>query len=186
VLETAMEAALNESAWRRQAPDLAGRWERDSTLNIEERIAFIQAHGHDLPTAKAKSEAPYAQVWRRSDQQSHGPGAWKVTTFEEDGCTPRRELTYVIGTFEEPFGENSCLFAGRSGTKGVAKRECSWTKADGLWSHVTTSETPLGKEETKRTVKPPDFNVMEVQRTFWPSGEDAKSVSATEIFLHFP
>jgi len=43
-----------ETAWRRQAPDLSGRWERDSTQTLEERVAYIQAHGHDLATAEAK------------------------------------------------------------------------------------------------------------------------------------
>jgi hypothetical protein len=50
-----MEAALNESAWRRQAPDLSGRWERDSAQNLEECIAFLRAHGHDAATAEAKA-----------------------------------------------------------------------------------------------------------------------------------
>jgi len=50
-----MEAALNESAWRRQAPDLSGRWERDSTQNVDECIAFLKAHGHDQATAEAKA-----------------------------------------------------------------------------------------------------------------------------------
>jgi hypothetical protein len=36
------------------APDLTGRWERDSNQTVEERVNYIQAHGHDLATAEAK------------------------------------------------------------------------------------------------------------------------------------
>ena len=49
-----MEAALEQSAWRRQAPDLSGRWERDSSQNVEDCIAFLEAHGHDTATAVSK------------------------------------------------------------------------------------------------------------------------------------
>jgi hypothetical protein len=36
------------------AQDLTGRWERDSNKTVEERVNYIQAHGHDLATAEAK------------------------------------------------------------------------------------------------------------------------------------
>lgn len=92
-----------------------------------------------------------------------------MTTFGEDGVTPRRVLTYPIGKFEEPFEGHSCLFAGGSEESkgGTAFRETSWVKEGGLWSHVTATLTPIGKEETKRTLTG-DWNVMEVKRTFWP------------------
>ena len=49
-----MEAALEQSAWRRQAPDLSGRWERDSSQNVEDCVSFLEAHGHDTVTAVSK------------------------------------------------------------------------------------------------------------------------------------
>ena len=122
--------------------------------------------------ARAARALNAAHTFFRPIPQSDGPGAWEVTTFQDDGATPRRVLTYPIGKFEEPFEGHSCLFAAGSDKGGTALRESEWVKEGGLWSHVTTTLTPVGKEETKRTLTPGDWNVMEVKRTFWPVGTE--------------
>ena len=51
--------------------------------------------------------------------------------------------------------QEGCLLVGNTGKGGVAQRECLWVKAGMEWTHVTTAETPLGKEETRRTLQGP-------------------------------
>ena len=155
--------------------DLEGKWSRDSSKSIGVAEGLI-ARGCTEERATARANEKYIQSWKRSQQDRR---AFQVTTYEEDGVTSRRELLYPMGKFEEAYEGKSILFGGDDG--GVVKRHCFYlakADADGQIAHVTTSETPRGREESMRYLK--DGNMI-LQRSFWHSWRTDKFVS-TEVF----
>lgn len=159
--------------------DLGGRWSRDSTRSIDV-VAGLVARGLSEADAKDKSDEPYIQYWNRHSEDRRG---WVVTTYDADGYTPRRELRYPIGEFEEEYEGSSTLFGGTDG--GVIKRCCFYLAENEAHAqkiaHVTVSETPRGTEESKRYIKNGD---LVLKRTFVKHhSKVADGVESTEVFV---
>ena len=105
-----------------------------------------------------------------------------MLTYDIDGETPRRELLYPLGDFEEVYEGESTLFGGTDG--GVVKRSCFYlvekdADESNPIAHVTVSETPRGREESLRYMKNGE---LILRRTFWHSWRSDKVVS-TEVFV---
>jgi len=158
--------------------DLGGRWSRDSTRSVDVMEGLV-ARGLSEADAKDKSEEPYIQYWTKHVENSR---EWVVTTYAADGCTPRRELHYPIGEFEERYEGASTLFGGTDG--GVLKRCCFYLAEDDSddIAHVTVTETPLGdREESRRYIKNGD---LILKRTFVKDhSKEADRVVSTEVFV---
>lgn len=159
--------------------DLGGRWSRDSTRSVDVMEGLV-ARGLSEADAKDKSEEPYIQYWTKHVENSR---EWVVTTYAADGCTPRRELHYPIGEFEERYEGASTLFGGTDG--GVLKRCCFYLAeddSDDQIAHVTVTETPLGdREESRRYIKNGD---LILKRTFVKDhSKEADRVVSTEVFV---
>jgi len=138
--------------------------------------------------AEKRHFRPCVHFWEKG--AAHGE--WQVTLFEKDGSTPNRTVLYLLGKWLQPYGCGS-PFGG--GTEGVAKRCTAWLlDPDGggddrdykenmprlQLTHCTVSITPLGQFEVRRCLV--DGNLI-LRRKFWPSAEDAASVSCKETFV---
>ena len=165
--------------WEQRASDmdLVGKWSRDSKRSDGVVEALI-ARGISEEKAIASAEEPYVQKWQRLD--SDGPCQFKVLTYLKDTEKIRRELVYPIGKFTETYEGNSMLFGGNDG--GLIERNCFYlaeTDADDNIAHVTVSETPRGREESRRYIKNGELHL---RRSFWHSWGTQKVVS-TEVFV---
>ena len=69
--------------------------------------------------------------------------------------SPSFSLSLSLSLYVCVGAQEGCLLVGNTGKGGVAQRECLWVKVGMEWTHVTTAETPLGKEETRRTLQGP-------------------------------
>jgi putative (di)nucleoside polyphosphate hydrolase len=159
--------------------DFGGRWSRDSTRSVDV-VAGLVARGFSEADAKDKAEEPYIQFWTRHSKDRR---EWVVTTYDADGYTPRRALRYPIGEFEEEYKGSSTIFGGADG--GVIKRCCFYLAEneadDQKIAHVTVSETPRGREESKRYLKNGD---LILKRTFVKHHlKVADGVESTEVFV---
>lgn len=158
--------------------DLGGRWSRDSTRSVNV-MEGLMSRGLTEKDAKDRSEEPYLQYWTQNQENRQ---EWVVTTYDADGCTPRRELRYPIGEFEEEYDGVSTIFGGTNG--GVIKRCCFYlaeNDADDQIAHVTISQTPRGREESKRYIRNGD---LVLKRTFVKDhSKGTDGVVSTEVFV---
>jgi len=167
------------------AVDFTGRWARDVSAGTNVAGA-LEARGHSKEEADRHATAPYVQTWARADDES--AGAWRVTTFKTDGVTPRRELVYPLGEWMERYDESTAgaLLREHGPRGGEMRRRTAW-----LWeadapsprlAHVTVSQTPLGREETRRFLR--DDGRMVLRRTFTELGvvEAAETGRSEEVF----
>eukprot|EP00873_Tetraselmis_striata_P020121 jgi/Tetstr1/440385/TSEL_028719.t1 len=162
--------------------DFAGNWVRNNA-KCSGMDAYLAAHGHSDEKAAAAMAREYRQEWAR---RGADPLVWTVATEARGGgpgaTAISRSIEYPLGEWEEPFQGRSTLFGDKP---GVAVRRTAWAphagSATGV-AHVTTSQTPVGREETRRWLEGPD--VMICQRTFLPPGADEKEgVTGTERFV---
>jgi|UniRef100_A0A7S4FXW2 hypothetical protein len=171
------ETAVHEAAL---GTDMSGLWVRDNTKNIN-LGPYLRAHGHSEEEAIRLAAKPYIQQWSREDKEGSNPLAWIVGTYEADGVTLRRQIVYHIGDWDEPFHGNSTLFGD---TAGIVHRHTAWAPqrlADTGVAHVTTSDTPKGREETSRWIQMVDGRrCMVVQRTFQPKPGPVPGASVNE------
>ena len=177
VLEEALQPLMKRWDERCADPSFTGRWARDATRSVGVVEGLI-ARGLSEEKAKKKAEEPYIQDW----QQHRDKREWSVLTYDIDGETPRRELLYPLGDFEEVYEGESTLFGGTDG--GVVKRTCFYlaekdADESNPIAHVTVSETPRGREESLRYMKNGE---LILRRTFWHSWRSDKVVS-TEVFV---
>lgn len=150
-----------------------GKWSRDSA-RCTGVVEALVSRGLSEEAATKSSQAPYVQVWESTEDGRE----WMVTTFEEDGTTPRRKLLYPMGDFSEHYSK-STLFGGDS---SEVQRSCFYLGSkvadDGI-SHVTVSRTPRGGiEESHRYLKD---GAMVLKRVFVRSATSEK-VESIEIF----
>lgn len=149
-----------------------GRWSRDSA-RCTGVVEALVSRGLSEEAATKSAEAPYVQVWEIAEDRRE----WMVTTFEEDGVTPRRKLLYPMGDFSERFSKSTLFGEGSS----EVQRSCFYLASkfadDGI-SHVTVSTTPRGVEESHRYLKD---GAMVLRRVFVRSATSEK-VESTEIF----
>lgn len=177
VLREALQPLVKQWDERCGSPLFSGRWSRDASRSVGV-IEGLVARGLPEEKAKLKAEEPYIQDWL----QHRDNREWSVLTYEADGVTPRRELLYPLGEFEETYEGVSTLFGGTNG--GVVKRRCFYlAEADADESnpiaHVTVSETSRGREESVRYIKNGE---LFLRRTFWHNWRKDKFVS-TEVFV---
>ena len=114
-------ATVLESRARAAASiDLAGVWARDASRNRGLVESLVQ-RGYTADSAAVLASQAYVQSWERSGE----PGEWCVTTFAEDGVTPRRSLVYLLGEdWTEDFSSGSTLFGPGS---DMLCRRTAWT-----------------------------------------------------------
>ena len=146
--------------------DFSGMWVRDNDAS-EGLVEYLRAHGHPDKRAEQSASRVYVQTWERGYGESKELGGlgggrdealvWTVETEATNHLTGDREIsrriTYTLGTWEERFTGGSTLFGDRPGT---VRRNTSWQLQPGASTgvaHVTTSETPIGREETRRWLK---------------------------------
>ena len=150
----------------------AGKWSRDPA-QCTGVVEALVSRGLTEEAATKSSQAPYVQEWEIQEDRRE----WMVTTFEEDGLTPRRKLLYPMGDFSEHFSE-STLFGQDS---SEVHRSCFYLASkiadDGI-SHVTVSKTPRGVEESHRYLKD---GAMVLRRVFSRSAT-SKTVESIEFF----
>ena len=178
VLKEALQPLMKRWDERCAEPLFTGRWARDSSRSVGVVEGLI-ARGLSEEKATKKAQEPYIQDWL---QHTRDKRDWSVLTYDIDGRTPRRELLYPLGDFEEVYEGASTLFGGIDG--GVVKRSCFYlaeldADESNPIAHVTVSETPRGREESLRYVKNGD---LILRRTFWHSWRSDKVVS-TEVFV---
>ena len=157
---------------------LQGKWSRDSKRS-EGVVEALMARGISEEKAVKSAEAPYVQKWQRLD--GDGPCEFKVLTYDGDTDKIRRELVYPVGSFSEAYEGNSMLFGGSDG--GVIERQCFYMAekdADDEIAHVTISQTPRGREESRRFIRNGEQLVL--RRSFWHSWGPNKAIS-TEVFV---
>ena len=175
VLKEACVPMMKRWDEQRRMLGFQGRWSRDSNRSVGVAEGLI-ARGVSEKKALKKAEEPYVQYFEQSESDKR---EWRVTTYDVDGVTPRRNLLYSMGDFEEAYDGTSTLFGGSDG--GVVKRCCFYlarADADDQIAHVAVSETPRGLEEAMRYLK--DGNLI-LRRTFWHSWSTEKVLS-TEVF----
>jgi len=154
--------------------DLSGRWSRNSKRCVGV-VEGLVARGLTEESALTKATDPYIQYWKQHIKKRD----WVVTTYKDDGTTPRRELHYPMGEFVEAYEGTATIFGGTDG--GVVKRCCFYLAekdADDQIAHVTVSETPRGKEESLRYLKNGE---LILRRSFLHSWKTDQVVS-TEVF----
>ena len=169
--------------WQDQvlAWDVTGKWSRDASQSIDIIEGLV---GRGLTTEQAAEEAakPYIQSWKRSSNTS---SSWIVTTFDVDGETPRRELEYKVGEWEEKYKGSAVIF-GDSGSDGFTLKRHTFFLAEPDAEpypicHVTITEGPKGVEESRRYLK---GEKLLLRRTFWPSNaHDEMPHVSTETFV---
>jgi len=179
VLREALQPVMKRWNERCAEPLFTGRWARDASRSVGVVEGLI-ARGLSEEKAAQKAKEPYIQDWQ---QHNGDKREWSVLTYDIDGRTPRRELLYPLGDFEEVYEGVSTLFGG-TGAGGVVKRSCFYLaeiNADesNPIAHVTVSETPRGREESLRYIKNGE---LILRRTFWHSWRTDKIVS-TEVFV---
>lgn len=160
--------------------DLSGKWSRDSS-RTEGLKEALMARGISEETAIKHAEEPYVQKWQRLN--GNGQCEFKVITYDQDTDKIHRELTYPIGRFTEAYEGKSMLFGGSDG--GLIERHCFYCAekdADDKIAHVTLSQTPRGREESRRFVRNGE---LVLRRSFWHSWGTDKVVS-TEVFVRCP
>ena len=178
VLREALQPLMKRWDERCGSPLFSGRWARDASRS-DGVVEALVARGLSEEKAKLKAEEPYIQDWL----QHRDNREWSVLTYDIDGITPRRELLYPLGDFEELYEGESTLFGGTDG--GVVKRRCFYlAEADADESnpiaHVTVSETPRGREESLRYIKNGE---LILRRTFWHYAWRQDKVVSTEVFV---
>eukprot|EP00854_Cymbomonas_tetramitiformis_P004530 gene4530-5551_t len=132
--------------------DFTGSWRRDlkRSWNLEE---FLCAHGHSTEAAKGKLEKSYSQVYERSTDEEL---VWLVTTRVDDSegnLLSERKLVYPLGHWEESL----------DGSPETALRHTLWEpcpEASSGVAHVTTTDTTLGREETRRWIQVGLFSTL--------------------------
>ena len=151
------------SAFAAAGTDFSGTWVRDNDAS-EGLVEYLRAHGHPDKRAEQSASRVYVQTWERGNGKGNEGGGgrdgrdealvWTVETQATNHLTGDREIsrriTYTLGAWEESFGGGSTLFGDRPGT---VRRNTSWQLQPGASTgvaHVTSSETPIGLEETRR------------------------------------
>mmetsp|Transcript_11707 Transcript_11707/g.17989 ORF Transcript_11707/g.17989 Transcript_11707/m.17989 type:complete len:398 (+) Transcript_11707:89-1282(+) len=163
------------------ALDFSGKWIRNPCLssNLTEALVF---RGLQLEEAQKEVRKPYIQFWKRKTSDKK---LWAVTSFESDGATPRRELEYKIGEWEEEYEGRTVVFGTGELNPTVLKRRTMFVaEPDGCpiqIAHATVTECPRGVEESRRYLK--NGNLV-LRRTLWPRDVSSKKTfSSTEVFI---
>jgi hypothetical protein len=146
-LSTPLDPAIVSAAGR---TDFSGTWVRDNGAS-EGLLPYLIAHGHTAAKAGQNAERVYQQTWKQAGED---PLVWTVATEATNHTSGAVEISrvieYVMGAWDEPFKGGSSLF-GES--PGVVRRQTSWEsqiESNTGVALVTMSETPLGREETRR------------------------------------
>jgi len=167
------------------AVDFAGRWVRDASAGSNVTGGLL-ARGHTEEEAERHATAPYVQTWARADEES--TGAWRVTTFKTDGITPRRELVYPQGEWTEKFdaGTAGALLREYGPRGGEMRRRTVWLAEPDAppprLAHVTVSQTPLGREETRRFLRADGRMVLRRAFTERAATAPAEAGRSEEVF----
>jgi putative (di)nucleoside polyphosphate hydrolase len=175
--------AAQDDDWQNQMKslDFGGKWTRESSSSIGLVEALV---GRGLTQDEAEDEAkkPYIQSWRRSDETNC---TWVVTTYQVDGVTPRRELEYSIGEWEEQYQGQAILFGTSETGTTILKRRTAFVAepdADPVpMAHVTVTDGPKGVEESRRYLKKDGKFVL--RRTLWPKDTPETPIISTEVFV---
>lgn len=176
----ALQSILEESqsTWSQhcQDVDFAGTWSRDNSLSQNLKAA-LQARGLPAEEAKQAAEGPYKQIWTAKESE------WTVTTYSDDGVTPRRTLLYLLGEWEETYQGKATLFGDSQDDKPATLHRRTFYAPQGdtaTVAHVTISKTPKGDTEESCRYRDGDFFVL--KRTFWAKDNVDKGVVSTEFF----
>ena len=180
----ALQAILKEHAgkWhtdRIATLDFAGKWSRNRELS-DNIVAGLQARGLTKEDdAEEEAAKPYIQLWERDLTDA---SSWHVTTYNDDGTTPRRKLEYKPGTWNEVYQGKSTMF-GESNEPVTLRRRTTYVgeiDADPIpVAQVTVTDGPKGVEESRRYRK---GDYLYLRRTLWPIGGNNVSVVSTEVF----
>ena len=161
--------------------DFSGTWERNS-LESTDVVPGLQARGLCLEDATKEAEKPYIQHWKKNGLDEPSSLSWVVTTFAEDGETPRRTLEYQPGTWTETYQGTATLF-GESLEPVTLIRKTSYVAeldaAPTPMAHVTITDGPKGVEESRRYLKDGKFLL---RRTLWPKDIPNVRIVSTEVF----
>ncbi|CAB9523493.1 Nudix hydrolase [Seminavis robusta] len=189
--------SLPLSTWQQSCQETAqtfqGTWTRKVELsrNLE---AALNARGLTKDQIETSLEAPYKQTWtfdngKSSDQQLP---EWKVTTYGNDGVTPRRVLVYPVGKeWEEEYDLTSSALFGKTandndagGTATLQRRTFyapqSLEGKGATVAHVTITQTPNGDIEESRRYR--DGEHFCLLRTFWAKDGTVDGVVSMELF----
>lgn len=177
-----MAATLDTVAVDAASVDFTGTWSRQWEL-CTDLASALEARGLSPEQALAEAQAPYVQSWERD--AAAAPAAWKVVTYQRDGVTPRRTLTYAPGIWEERYRGSATLF-GDSGEDNevILERETSYVPevdANPIpLAHLTVTKGPKGVEESRRYLRD---GQMILRRTLHPQQDSTQPVVvSTEVF----
>ena len=187
VLRAFAAPILEAHAAAAAAIDLSGTWSRNAAASSGLTQALL-ARGHTEEGAATELAKGYVQAWARAEG-----GAWRVTTFGDDGVTPRRTLMYPLGEWEEGYEGSSTIFGAAAGG-GTLRRRTAWmpmpdadaagaSVAAGLLgpcraAHTTwTARQDGGVEVSARFLRRGD---MVLRRTFVQKGKP--NIVSEEVF----
>lgn len=158
--------------------DFSGKWSREFSL-CSGLAQGLEQRGLSPEEAQAEAEKPYIQSWSRDEPDST---SWKVTTYQTDGVTARRCLTYQPGEWEETYIGKATLF-GASDKEVLLKRTTSYVEeADASpiqLAQLTITDGPKGIEESLRYLR---GDKLILKRTLHPKDESQPPAVSTEVF----
>lgn len=169
---------------RIESLDFEGKWIRDGSSSMSV-VEGLVGRGLTQDEAEAVAKSPYIQSWKRvaSKEEGKKSTSWIVTTYQVDGETPRRELEYRVGEWEEKYQGPAVIF-GTSESVTTLKRITSFVAepdADPVTlAHITITDGPKGVEESRRYLKGGRFLL---RRTLWPNDAPKEPIISTEVFV---
>lgn len=160
--------------------DFSGRWERDASQNKGIVDGLIK-RGLSPQNAEMEAQKSYIQSWEANGEIEN---AWQVTTYASDGKTPRRQLDYRPGEWEETYQGEAVLFGKGSEEVTLLKRRTSFVGEPDASplpiAQVTITSGPKGMEESRRYLKD---GRMVLRRTLWPEDKPQIPIVSEEVFL---
>jgi hypothetical protein len=182
----ALQRLLEQHAWKWQerikSLDFSGGWERDHSQSVGVVEGLVR-RGLTPEEAMRTAKKPHRQSWTRCSSDST---SWHVITYCEDGKTPRRELIYRVGEWEELYEGESTLFGtSQEHSTILHRRICYVAEPDAdepiRIAHVTVTTSPLGGvEEARRYLRGDKFLL---RRTLWTNEEPDNPIVSTEVFV---
>ena len=179
VLQVELESVKRQWEEMCESLDLSGTWTLDAALSVGVVEGLVQ-RGLTLDRAMVEAEKPYIQCWKRGGERT----SWIVTTYDVDGTTPRRVLTYAPGEREETYQETTILFRPSGDESVQLKRHMAFLAEPDAEpvsiAHVTLTQAPRGVEEARRYLKGDKFIL---RRTLWPAENADRPIVSTEVFV---
>jgi 8-oxo-dGTP pyrophosphatase MutT (NUDIX family) len=179
VLQSLLDTHIAKWQEQIESLDFSGKWSRDRSL-CKGLVEGLEARGLTNEQAQAEANKPYIQLWERDEKDA---SSWHVTTYGDDGETPRRKLEYKPGMWQESYEGKAVLF-GDTNEPIILKRQTSYVGEEDAHptpiAQVTITTGPKGIEESRRYLK---RGQMLLRRTHWSNSEESGTPAvSTEVF----